>query len=64
LLVCLDPLLETGDIAASTLAQAEAPLLRAGLGPTGDTLLRQIADFDYEAATTTLRACRGNDASD
>ncbi|MDS4068650.1 MAG: PAS domain S-box protein [Candidatus Competibacter sp.] len=64
LLARLDPLLETGDIAASTLAQAEAPLLRAGLGPSGDALLRQIAAFDYEAALTTLRAGRGNDASD
>ncbi len=62
LLARLDPLLEMGDSEASTLAQAEAPLLRAGLGPTGDTLLRQIADFDYEAALTTLRSSRGGQA--
>ncbi len=62
LLARLDPLLETGDSAASTLARAEAPLLRAELGPSGDTLLRQIADFDYEAALTTLRSSRGGQA--
>ncbi|MFO1420863.1 MAG: PAS domain-containing protein [Candidatus Competibacteraceae bacterium] len=52
----LDALLTTGDIAAQALAQAEAPLLRAGLGAAGDRLLRQIAAFDYEAARATLQA--------
>lgn len=58
----LDSLLETGDITASTLVQAEEPLLRAELGATGDVLLRQIAHFDYEMALTTLRAYRRKDA--
>jgi hypothetical protein len=52
----LDSLLETGDITANTLAQAEERLLRAELGSTGDILLRQIASFDYETALITLRA--------
>ena len=52
----MELLLESGDITINALARAEEPLLRAGLGPTGDTLLRQIAAFDYEAALTTLRA--------
>jgi CheY-like chemotaxis protein len=56
----LEALLEQGDIAANELARAEAPLLRAELGATGDTLLRQIADFDYEAALVSLRAARGH----
>ncbi|MDS4068887.1 MAG: PAS domain S-box protein [Candidatus Competibacter sp.] len=51
----LDALLAAGDIAAHALAQAEAPLLRAGLGAAGDTLLRQIGAFDYEAARATLQ---------
>ncbi|RUQ29225.1 MAG: PAS domain S-box protein [Candidatus Competibacteraceae bacterium] len=58
----LDSLLETGDITASTLVQAEEPLLRAEFGATGDVLLRQIAHFDYEMALTTLRAYRRKDA--
>ena len=52
----LDSLLETGDITANTLAQAEEQLLRTELGSTGDILLRQIASFDYETALITLRA--------
>ncbi|HOA76051.1 MAG TPA: ATP-binding protein, partial [Phycisphaerae bacterium] len=52
----LEDLLEQGDMAASDLAQTEAPLLRAGLGATGDALLRRIALFDYEAALTVLQA--------
>ncbi len=64
LLARLENLLEVGDMAANELARTEEPLLRAGLGAAGDTVLRQIADFDYEAATTTLRTYRGNDASD
>ena len=52
----LDSLLETGDITANTLAQAEERLLRTELGSTGGILLRQIASFDYETALTTLRA--------
>ncbi|MDS4020023.1 MAG: response regulator, partial [Candidatus Competibacter sp.] len=51
----LDVLLAAGDIAAHALAQAEAPLLRAGLGAAGDTLLRQIGAFDHEAARATLQ---------
>ena len=56
LLVRLDTLLANGDADANDLAQTEAPLLRAGLGATGDRLLRQIGTFDYEAARATLRA--------
>ncbi|MFO1421711.1 MAG: PAS domain S-box protein [Candidatus Competibacteraceae bacterium] len=52
----LEALLAAGDLDANPLAQAEAPLLRAGLGAAGDRLLRQIAEFDYEAARATLRA--------
>lgn len=58
----MELLLESGDITINALARAEEPLLRAGLGPTGDTLLRQIAAFDYEAALTTLRAYRKSGA--
>ncbi len=58
----MEQLLESGDITINALARAEEPLLRAGLGPAGDTLLRQIAAFDYEAALTTLRAYRKNGA--
>lgn len=54
----LENLLELGDMAANELARTEEPLLRAGLGAAGDTVLRQIADFDYEAALTALRAYR------
>ncbi len=56
LLVRLDTLLASGDADANDLAQTEAPLLRAGLGATGDRLLRQIGTFDYEAARATLQA--------
>ena len=55
----LDPLLEAGDMASNRLARTEERLLQAGLGATGDILLRQIANFDYEVALTTLRTCRG-----
>ncbi|MFO1424078.1 MAG: CHASE domain-containing protein [Candidatus Competibacteraceae bacterium] len=51
----LDALLAAGDLDARQLAQAEEPLLRAGLGAAGDRLLGQIASFDYEAARATLR---------
>ncbi|MFO1424082.1 MAG: PAS domain S-box protein [Candidatus Competibacteraceae bacterium] len=53
----LETLLAAGDLDANKLAQTEEPLLRAGLGATGDRLLRQIAEFDHEAALTALRAC-------
>ena len=59
----LDPLLEMGDMASTELARTEESLLCAGLGPTGDILLRQIAGFDYEAALITLRAYRESRAS-
>lgn len=52
----LENLLEIGEMAANELARTEEPLLRAGLGADGDTLLRQIANFDYEVALATLRA--------
>lgn len=56
----MELLLESGNITINALAHAEEPLLRAGFGLTGDTLLRQIAAFDYEAALTALRAgCQG-----
>ncbi|CDH44133.1 hypothetical protein BN874_1520001 [Candidatus Contendobacter odensis Run_B_J11] len=58
----LENLLEVGDMAANELARTEEPLLRAGLGAAGDTLLRRIADFDYEAALTTLWAERESGA--
>ena len=58
----LTVLLEKGDMAAYALAQAEAPRLRAGLGPVGDRLLRQIAEFDYEAAQAILRETQTNDS--
>ncbi|NJM11267.1 MAG: hypothetical protein HC889_04700 [Synechococcaceae cyanobacterium SM1_2_3] len=54
-LMRLQTLLETGDMAANELARTEDSLLCAALGFTGDVLLRQIAAFDYEAALTTLR---------
>lgn len=57
----MDLLLESGNITINALAHAEESLARAGLGLTGDTLLRQIAAFNYEAALTTLRAgCKGS----
>lgn len=58
----LEALLEQGDIAANDLARTEAPLLRAGLDAAGDTLLRQIANFDYEAALAILRVRPGRGA--
>ncbi len=58
----LTVLLEKGDMAAYALAQAEAPRLRAGLGPVGDRLLCQIAEFDYEAAQAILRETQTNDS--
>ncbi|MFO1421279.1 MAG: hypothetical protein U1F59_10195 [Candidatus Competibacteraceae bacterium] len=59
----LETLLEQANVGANELARDETPLLRAGLDPAGDTLLRQVAAFDYEAALTTLRADRANGAS-
>lgn len=50
----LDALLTAGDIASHALAQAEAPLLRAGLGPAVDRLLSEIAEFRHEEARATL----------
>ncbi|MDS4069001.1 MAG: PAS domain S-box protein [Candidatus Competibacter sp.] len=59
----LETLLEQANVGANELARDETPLLRAGLDPAGDTLLRQVAAFDYEAALITLRADRANGAS-
>jgi CheY-like chemotaxis protein/HPt (histidine-containing phosphotransfer) domain-containing protein len=51
----LRSLLELGDITANDLAQQEAPLLRNALGEKGETLLKNIASFNYEAALALLR---------
>jgi len=50
----LEHLLQTGDMAAGSLAQAERALLRAALGPRGDELLQSIERFDYEGALAVL----------
>ena len=54
----LEALLEIGNIESNELAHTEEALLRAALGETGNTLLHQIANFDYETALATLRAYR------
>ncbi|MBE2295869.1 MAG: PAS domain S-box protein [Phycisphaerales bacterium] len=62
-LMHLDTLLEIGDIESSELVHTEEALLRAALGETGNILLYQIANFDYETALTTLRAYQGQNNS-
>jgi PAS domain S-box-containing protein len=51
----LTAFLESGDVAANTLALREAALLYCGLGEAGQTLLRRIAVFDHEGALAVLR---------
>jgi len=54
----LDDLLAQGDFAAGDVIQHAAPMLAAALGTAADHLIRQIGDFNYEAAQRTLRAAR------
>jgi two-component system, sensor histidine kinase and response regulator len=56
LLAQLRPLLEAADMAANTLAQEEAALLRGVLGETGTALLAYINAFDYDKALALMRA--------
>jgi CheY-like chemotaxis protein/HPt (histidine-containing phosphotransfer) domain-containing protein len=60
----LADLLETGDLGAGNLALEESPLLRAGLGTTGENLLTRIERFDYEGAFDLLQAVRGKNEAD
>jgi len=60
----LADLLETGDLGAGKLALEGSPLLRAGLGATGENLLNRIELFDYEGAFELLQSVLGKDQAD
>ncbi|KAF0163595.1 MAG: luxQH [Rhodocyclaceae bacterium] len=51
----MEPLLAHDDTAAGDLFEANRPLLQATLGSAALQLERQLANFDYPAALTTLR---------
>jgi len=51
----MEPLLASDDTAAGDLFEAARPLLLATFGAAAMQLGRQMADFDYPAALTTLR---------
>ena len=55
----LDALLATGDVAAIAFFETHAASLRAALGPRCDDLARQIDQFAFEAAQSSLRLLRG-----
>ena len=57
----LGELLADDNAEASDLLAAHADLLRAGLGGTYGELRRAVADFDFEAALTVLRAAYPGD---
>ncbi|MGZ8250396.1 PAS domain S-box protein, partial [Methylomagnum sp.] len=51
----LGELLNKGDMAANTLAREQEAVLRTAPGEAGETLLRRVADFDYDGALEILR---------
>ena len=55
-LVRLDALLAQSDSAVLVLIDEHAAALRAGFGPLGEKLVRDIRQFAFEAARDTLRA--------
>ena len=54
ILHAIDALLAHNDTAAMALFDDNAPALRAALGPPGDTLARQIRQFEFGLARATL----------
>jgi hypothetical protein len=54
----LESLLGENDTRAMSLFAEHAALLRATLGQQYEALAGQLAQFDFEAASATLRACR------
>ncbi|TCO81497.1 PAS domain S-box-containing protein [Plasticicumulans lactativorans] len=60
----LEALLAADDLEASRVLRDAAPQLRAALGAPMDELERQVRHFDYEQALATLRAARGQAATD
>jgi len=54
----LEPLLEAGDFQANQLIRAHAILFKTALGPLGEQLAQQIADFRYAEALDTLQRVR------
>jgi two-component system sensor histidine kinase/response regulator len=52
----LRQMLERGDFAAADLAQRNGDALMAVLGTNGETILRHIANFDYQAALRGIDA--------
>jgi HPt (histidine-containing phosphotransfer) domain-containing protein len=58
LLARLDFLLKAGDMTVNELARTEQHQLRAGLGKTGENILKCIDRYDYEAASELVRATR------
>ena len=59
-LVRLENLLESGDMAASYLVREEAELLESAMGDAAKSMLARINEFDYENARETLREFRSH----
>ena len=54
----LEPLVASGNTAANQLYEEEAEVLTAACGEDACTLGRQLGDFDYDEALTTVRGLR------